>query len=68
MEIPTVLKKQVDIDKIKAQAQKLNAKIITTEKDYIKINSSNNDDIKYLQIDLKIKNEIELINYLKLNI
>jgi tetraacyldisaccharide 4'-kinase len=59
---------QVDIDKIKAQAQKLNAKIITTEKDYIKINSSNNDDIKYLQIDLKIKNEIELINYLKLNI
>ena len=59
---------QVDIDKIKAQAQKLNAKIITTEKDYTKINSSNNDDIKYLQIDLKIKNEIELINYLKLNI
>ena len=59
---------QNDIDEIKAQAKKLNATIITTEKDYIKINSSNYDDIKFLQIDLKIKNEIELINYLKINL
>ena len=57
-----------DIDEIKAQAKKLNATIITTEKDYTKINSSNYDDIKFLQIDLKIKNEIELINYLKINL
>ena len=59
---------QKDIDEIKTQAKKLNATIITTEKDYTKINSDNYDDIKFLQIDLKIKNEIELINYLKLNI
>ena len=59
---------QNDIDEIKAQAKKLNATIITTEKDYTKINSSNYDDIKFLQIDLKIKNEIELINYLKINL
>ena len=59
---------QNDIDEIKAQAKKLNATIITTEKDYIKINSSNYDDIKFLQIDLTIKNEIELINYLKINL
>jgi len=59
---------QNDIDGIKAQAKKLNATIITTEKDYTKVNSSNYDDIKFLQIDLKIKNEIELINYLKINL
>jgi len=59
---------QDDIDEIKTQAKKLNATIITTEKDYTKINSSNHDIIKFLQIDLKIKNEIELINYLKINL
>jgi tetraacyldisaccharide 4'-kinase len=59
---------QNDIDGIKTQAKKLNATIITTEKDYTKINSSNYDDIKFLEIDLKIENEIELINYLKINL
>jgi tetraacyldisaccharide 4'-kinase len=59
---------QNDIDKIKLQAKNLNAKIITTEKDYTKINSNNNNDIKFLQVELKIKDEIELVNYLKLNI
>ena len=59
---------QNDIDEIKAQAKKLNATIITTEKDFTKINSSNYNDIKFLQIDLTIKNEIELINYLKINL
>ena len=59
---------QDDIDKIKIQAKKLNAKIITTEKDYVKINSSKNYDIKFLKVELQIKNEEELINYLKLHI
>ena len=59
---------QVDIDKIKLQAKNLNAKIITTEKDYIKIKSNKNDDIKFLKIELKIKNEKDLINYLKLHL
>jgi tetraacyldisaccharide 4'-kinase len=59
---------QIDIDRIKLKAKNLNAKIITTEKDYTKINSNKNNDIKFLQVELKIKNEIELINYLRLNI
>ena len=59
---------QTDIDKVKLQAKKLNAKIITTEKDYVKINSDEDTGIKFLKIQLKIKNEEELIAYLKLHI
>jgi tetraacyldisaccharide 4'-kinase len=59
---------QKDINKIKLQAKKLNAKIITTEKDYVKINPDKNNDIMFLKIELKIKNEEKLIDYLKLHI
>ena len=59
---------QVEIDKIKLQAKMLNADIITTEKDYIKIDRAENNDIKFLKIELKIVNEDELISYLKLHI
>jgi len=59
---------QADINKIKLTAKKLNAKIMTTEKDFVKINSHKNEDIKFLKIELRIKNEEELIEYLKLNI
>ena len=59
---------QKDIDHIRLQAGQLNSKILTTEKDYIKIKSSKNNDIKYLKVELDIKNEDKLINYLKLYI
>ena len=59
---------QIDINKIKLTAKNLNAKIITTEKDYVKINSNKNTDIKFLKVEFKITNEAELIAYLKLNI
>tara|TARA_B100000780_G_C21116145_1_gene451590 strand:+ start:969 stop:1910 length:942 start_codon:yes stop_codon:yes gene_type:complete len=59
---------QKDIDKIRLQAKNLKAKIITTEKDYVKIDTNINDDIKFLKIELKIKNEKKLIDYLKLHI
>ena len=54
--------KQDDIDKIKLKAKKLNAKIITTEKDYVKLSKKNIDDINFLEIDLIIKDEENLIN------
>ena len=59
---------QNDINKIKLQAKNLNAKIVTTEKDFVKIPSNKNNEIKFLKIDLKIKNEEQLISYLKIHI
>jgi len=59
---------QKDIDHIRFQAKQQNSKILTTEKDYIKIKSNKNNDIKYLKVELDIKNEDKLINYLKLHI
>ena len=59
---------RADIDNIKLHAQKLNAKILTTEKDYVKIKPDYNTDIKVLKIELHIKNEQKLIEYLKLHI
>ncbi len=59
---------QKDIDYIQSQAIHHNSKILTTEKDYIKIKSFKNDGIKYLKIELDIKNEDKLINYLKMYI
>ena len=59
---------QADIDKIKLYAKNLNAKIVTTEKDYVKIDSSKNYDIQFLKIESKIKNQEEFTSYLKLHI
>ena len=53
-----------DIVKIKQKAKKLNAKIITTEKDYNRLSKLNSEGIEYLKIELKIKDEKELINFL----
>ena len=57
-----------DINKIKFEAKNLNAKIITTEKDYMKINPNENYDIKFLKIEIKVKDENELIDYLRSHI
>ena len=57
-----------DINKITLHAKRLNAKILTTEKDYTKINYNKKYDIKCLKIELTIKDEKKLINFLKLYI
>ena len=56
---------QKDIDYVRSEATSHNSKILTTEKDYMKIKLFKNDDIKYLKIELDIKNEDKLIEYLK---
>ena len=61
-----------DIKKIKDMAINFGAKIITTEKDYSRLEISNNpllkENIQYLKMELKIKNESDLINFIKMKI
>ena len=54
-----------DINKIKSTAKDLGSKILTTEKDYIKLNKEDAIGIDYLGVDLSIKNEGDLINFIK---
>ena len=60
--------KKKDIDKIKIIANDLNAKIITTEKDFVKISQENLDKINFLEIDIIIKKQNELISFIKTKI
>ncbi len=46
----------LDILNIKNLAKKKNLNIITTEKDYLRLNKKNRKNIKFLKIDLNIKN------------
>ena len=45
-----------DISNIKILAKKKNLNIITTEKDYLRLSKKNKKNIKFLKIDLNIKN------------
>jgi len=45
-----------DISDIKILAKKKNLNIITTEKDYLRLSKKNRKNIKFLKIDLNIKN------------
>lgn len=54
-----------DIQDIKKLAKKLNAKIITTEKDYVKLSKKDKKNINFIKIDLKIKNEKNLLDFIK---
>ena len=51
---------QKEIDEIISISEKLNCKIITTEKDYMRLN--NNDKIFYIKSELKILNQETFIN------
>ena len=54
-----------DIIRIKKHANNLGAKIITTEKDYVKISHLDKEDINLLEVDLIIENEKELTDFIK---
>lgn len=51
-----------DLDKIFIKSKNLDAKIITTEKDYLRINQSKLKDIKFIKSELKIINEDKIID------
>ena len=54
-----------DIIRIKKHANNLGAKIITTEKDYVKISHLDKEDINLLEVDLIIENEKELTDFIR---
>ena len=56
---------QKHIDNIINKAMTLGSEIITTEKDFSKISKLEYKNIKFLKINLKIKNETEFINFIK---
>ena len=56
--------KESDLNKIYLKAKKLNARIITTEKDYLRINQSLSKDIKFIKSELEIMDEDSLTRVL----
>ena len=54
-----------DLEKIINNAKNNNAEIITTEKDFLRIDEFFQKKIKFLKIDLKLVDEIMFDNYLK---
>ncbi len=57
--------KRREIENILTSAKKNNFKVITTEKDFMKINQFNLNNIDFIQVNLKIKNERQLVEFLK---
>ena len=56
--------KKIELDNIKKYARKNNLKIITTEKDYLRINKELRQDLSYIEIDLEILNEKQFLDLL----
>ena len=54
-----------DIEFIKNRAKTINAEIVTTEKDFVKISEIDKEGVQFLEIKLKIENEKRLINFIK---
>ena len=54
-----------DIEKIKYISHDLKLKIITTEKDFVKISKEHLGNIDFLEIDLVIKKQEELVSFIK---
>jgi len=57
--------KDEDFNKILEISREKNLKILTTEKDYVKIPNYLKDKINYIEINLKIDNEKKLINFIE---
>ncbi len=60
--------KLTDINRIKYLALKNNYKIVTTEKDFMKVNQFKNIKVKFTNVDLHINNLSMFKNFLKINL
>ncbi len=50
---------------IKQLAKKLKTRILTTEKDYIRLSKNNKKNIDFIKVQLVIKNKKNMVNFLK---
>ena len=53
--------KNNDIEKIIYKSKKLNAKILTTEKDYLRLKKKYSEEIAFIEVQLKIIDEDKFI-------
>ena len=60
--------KKKDLDNLKSKAKELNALLLTTEKDYCRIDGDFRKDIEKLDVDLEIDSKEEFINLIKKSI
>jgi len=60
--------KKKDLDNLKSKAKELNALLLTTEKDYFRIDRDFRKGIEKLDVDLEIDSKEEFINLIKKNI
>ena len=51
-----------DVSRILTEANNSNCKIITTEKDYLRLDNNNHSEIKFIKTELQIVDEERLIN------
>ena len=56
--------KKSDIDFIIREARNMDCKIVTTEKDYLRIDSKESNEFKFIKSELQIINEEEFIKFL----
>jgi tetraacyldisaccharide 4'-kinase len=57
--------KKIDIANLNKRAKELDACLVTTEKDYFRLNNEDKKNIKYLKLELLIDRKEEFINELK---
>ena len=57
-----------EISKLKKEAVKLQSKILTTEKDFLRLNLKNRKNIYFAKAKLSVKNKQKLIKFLKINL
>ena len=57
--------RESDLKNILNYAKNKNLKVITTEKDYSKIDNKYLNEISFVKVDLKILNENKFLNFLK---
>ncbi len=57
-----------DLDFLKKKANELGAILLTTEKDYLRLDKNLKQNIEFLEVELKIQDEINFMKLIKLNL